>query len=851
MPLASGSRLGPYEIVALVGAGGMGEVYKAVDTRLDRVVAIKFSPAQFSERFEREARAVAALNHPNICQLYDVGPNYLVMEFIEGSPLAPVESARKLLDLAVQIADGLAAAHASGIVHRDLKPENILVTRDGRVKILDFGLAKAAASAQAAGNAATVTNLTDPGMAVGTICYMSPEQARGDPNLTFQSDQFSFGLVLYKTSGKRAFERSSAVETMTAIIREEAEPLPATVPVALRWVVERLLAKEPGERYDSTRDLYRELKQIRDRLSLSTAAVREMVPAGAARRRSRVLEAAGAAAALAVLVSTFVLFPRRAPSGPDLSHYKFTRVAPGETEERDPAWSPDGNSIAYSARVHGVRQIFERGVGSHQAAQLTRAAKDCLAPIWSPDGESIYYLAGGNLWVLPASGGAERLVLERVDAAAIHPRGKMLAFARDGKLWLAAIGGGPAKEFWPGPLAPATPTTSMSFSPDGSSLAFDNGTVWVFAYPSGQARKLYTGVENGSPAGVVGVSWFPDGRSLLVARNGPTDSLIRLTVADGSRETIYSAGFTIMAPSVSPDGKRIAYSAGEYEWNIVEIGLADGAAHVLVENGGSNTSPDWSPSGTHFLYSGQGAVMDQDAAGGEFSRRLIETSYDPRAARWSPDGARFVFVDNGATNKLMMATAAGGHATLLDQADDIRGLAWSPDGQWISYCRLNEGQPKLAKIRSVPGTAPIMLADAPGVRVTQWSAAGDWILFSAGNSLDLISPDGKSTRKLSSRRFSAYNFRKDGRAVYAIFHNTVDRRREWQLYEVNVATGAETLVTTVDLSPSVAALSALSIHPDGKRALTTVANFPFQIWTMEGFERARATNWLAGWAPRP
>src|ERR1700746_1352316 len=203
MTIAAGTRLGPYEILAPLGAGGMGEVYKARDTRLDRTVAIKVSKEAFSERFEREARAVAALNHPNICQLYDVGPDYLVMEFVEGAPIASVDSTRKLLDIAVQISDGLAAAHAAGIVHRDLKPDNVLITRDGRVKILDFGLAKAAHGEIGDDDATRTIDageraLTDPGTAVGTVAYMSPEQARGERNLTAQSDQFSLGLVLYE-----------------------------------------------------------------------------------------------------------------------------------------------------------------------------------------------------------------------------------------------------------------------------------------------------------------------------------------------------------------------------------------------------------------------------------------------------------------------------------------------------------------------------------------------------------------------------------------------------------------------------------------------------------------------------
>src|SRR5947209_11721399 len=249
MSLVSGERLGPYEILSPIGAGGMGEVYKARDTRLNRTVAIKLSKEAFSERFEREARAVAALNHPNICQLYDVGPDYLVMEFIEGAPIAAVDTTRKLLDIAAQIADGLAAAHAAGIIHRDLKPDNILITREGRVKILDFGLAKMVDAANADADATRAMTRTEAGATLGTIAYMSPEQARGSADLSAQSDRFSFGLVLYElAAGRRAFPRRSAAETMTAIIREDADPLPPSVPAPLRWIVERPLAEGPSGR---------------------------------------------------------------------------------------------------------------------------------------------------------------------------------------------------------------------------------------------------------------------------------------------------------------------------------------------------------------------------------------------------------------------------------------------------------------------------------------------------------------------------------------------------------------------------------------------------------------------------
>ncbi len=307
MTLTAGTKLGPYEILAPIGAGGMGEVYRARDERLKRDVAVKVLPAELAadaerrSRFEREARAASALSHPNILTIFDIGAAnetvYIAMELVEGGTLKDLTASgsvptRKLLELATQIAEGLAAAHAAGIVHRDLKPANVMVSKHGHAKILDFGLAKlmtpedqeVSALQTAAGEP------TRPGMVMGTVGYMSPEQAAGRP-LDFRSDQFSFGSILYEmATGKRAFERGTTAETLTAIIREEPEPvsqLNARVPAPVRWIVERCLSKDPEDRFGTTKDLARDLADVRDHLSeASLSSTTDHTEAAAAAMRA-------------------------------------------------------------------------------------------------------------------------------------------------------------------------------------------------------------------------------------------------------------------------------------------------------------------------------------------------------------------------------------------------------------------------------------------------------------------------------------------------------------------------------------------------------------------------------------
>ncbi|HUA62625.1 MAG TPA: protein kinase [Verrucomicrobiae bacterium] len=858
MSLLTGAKLGPYEIVAPVGAGGMGEVYRARDPRLGRDIAIKVSHERFSERFEREARAIAALNHPNICQIYDVGDNYLVMEFVEGAPIARPDSTRKLLDQAVQIADGLSAAHAAGIVHRDLKPANILITGapsgdPGRVKILDFGLAKSAAD-DSAQDATRTIGITDPGATVGTIAYMSPEQARGQKRLAPQSDQFSLGLVLYELcAGKPAFVRGSSAETMTAIIREEAEPLPATVPAPLRWVIERLLAKEPADRYDSTRDLYRELRHIRDRITETTSA-REVPAAKAAkpRRRRPIIAVSTAAGLIGGLAIAAWLTPA---AQPDLSKYQFTPVARDEAPEINPKWSPDGKSIAYNAIIHGINQVFTKVVGSAETVQLTHCVKQCFLNFWSRDGATIYYVSDNSLWSVAASGGAPERVLDNVTRAILHPDGHTIFFVRDGKLWIASLAGSGAREMsW---QPPRKSVLWAGVSPDASKLGMVDGRdLWILPLPSGPARKVFSsGFE------WQGADWLPDSRQLLTLGSFKNTSTLELLDSkSGSRRTIYASPDALMSASVSSDGKRIAYSTGTYEWDIVEVTLATGAVHTTSSGGGVSWWPDWSPSGTHYLVSSNrsGAFSIQDVGTSGFSRVLAEASKESRSttyeARMAPDGSRFVFTlfdEAAVTSKLMLSNASGGPAIAIADLGAVGGLvySWSPDSLWIAAVASGpKGKQQVVRIRATAGATPIPLTkadlDLAGYDGPEWSPAGDWILYPSKEGMSLISPDGARVRKLSPHKLSAYGFSKDGRTVYGLFHNTATAGAEWQLYAIDVSTGAEKVLAPVDLPASANAVAGFSLHPDSKRFLTSIAKWQYDIWMIEGFDQQPA-NWLS------
>ena len=416
MPLTDGTRLGPYQVLSAIGAGGMGDVYKARDTRLDRIVALKVSREQFTERFETEARATAALDHPHICRLYDISHeenlSFLVMEYVEGTPLKGPLPLDQALVYAGQIADALDEAHRKQIIHRDLKPSNVLVTPKGGIKLLDFGLAKFGRDRDTPlDDAALTEGLTAAGTILGTLHYMSPEQLQGAPADT-RSDIFAFGLVLYEMlAGKRAFDGASAASIIAAILERPAPSVSEIAPPALDRLLKRCLAKDPDDRWQSARDIKAALELVAEPSRLTS--VSQPTPL----RTSSLwpwLAAGALAAALAALA--FVHF-REVP--PRAEVVRFQIPAPeGTTIVSAPFLSPDGRSIAFVASgADGKRLIWVRRIDSVAARVLTGTENANPDPFWSPDSRFIAFAADGKLKKIDLSGGAAQVLCDTSNIA--------------------------------------------------------------------------------------------------------------------------------------------------------------------------------------------------------------------------------------------------------------------------------------------------------------------------------------------------------------------------------------------------------------------------------------------------
>jgi Tol biopolymer transport system component len=755
MPVSVGARLGPYEILAPLGAGGMGEVYRARDSRLGRDVALKLLPEELSsdkerlKRFEKEARSASSLNHPNIVTVYEIGQadsvSYIAMELVEGKTLrerlvdGPLPI-RRLLQLATQIADGLARAHDAGIVHRDLKPENVMVTRDWLVKILDFGLAKLTGPVSGEEDDSRLPTMTGttPGVVLGTVGYMSPEQASGSP-LDFRSDQFAFGSVLYEmATGKRAFQAKTAVETLSAILRAEPEPVASVnpeAPVPLRWLVERCLAKEPDERYASTRDLARDLAMLRDRLPEASSPTATVAPA----HRVRLVAAAASAAMLVALAGVFLLGKRVGNKPPST----FQRLTFRNGVVWAARFAPDGQTVVYNARWgDDPPTIFSTRPGSVESRALGAPGSNLLAI--SSAGEMLV-LREETLARVSFSGGGERDILEGVIDADWAPNGKDIAVVRRA----STAGTGPAVgvtqtrlEFPIGKLLYESPSqlASPRVSPKGDRVAFldrpfrgeDRGWV-VVADLSGKAHRIseeFREIESAvwSPGG--DEVWFSgaaanagmaiyavtlSGRQRLVAQ-GPGSYLLedlsshgRALVSLWHRKSVLMAlppGETrerdvswldgSLPVALSDDGKTLVFreqgeGAGPSMFSIWKR-QTDGSPAVRL---GDGQACGLSPDGKWVL-----AVRPQPPpaqlvlipTGAGEPRNLTNDVIFHRTGAWFPDGKRVLFVGNdpGKGPRLWVQDLQGGppHAISADEGKGTLWMTWrpiSPDGKTVVW----------------------------------------------------------------------------------------------------------------------------------------------------------------------
>jgi hypothetical protein len=863
MPVAPGTRLGPYEILGPLGSGGMGEVYRARDRKLDRTVAVKVLPPHMTEdrealaRFEREAKAVAALSNPGILAIFDFGSQegvaYAVMELLEGEtlrarlvsgPLSP----RKAVDYGLQICQALAAAHEKGIVHRDLKPENVFLTHEGRVKILDFGLAKVArpkappARDPGHGETLDLATMTEPGTVMGTVGYMSPEQVRGEET-DHRSDIFSFGSILYEMlSGRRAFKGDSAVETMSAILKSEPPDLVESnrsLNPAFERIVRHCLEKRPGERFQSARDLAFQLEALSGTSSTSGSGVG--FPAGVGRRRLRPMLAP---LGFLVILGAGFLAGRRSvvPKMPTFQQITFRRGSVSAAR-----FGPDGETVVYSAAWEGAPvEILTTRPESPESRSLGLAHAGVFAV--SSSGEMAialgceFFWGGchGTLSRVPLDGGSPREMLNDVHEADWTPDGRELAVVRDAE-------GRHRLELPIGHVLYETAgwISNARVSPRGDLVAFvdhpsttDDGGSIAVVDRSGKLKTLSTGWSS-----AWGLAWQPAGREVwfTAAERGRVQSLRAVTLG-GDARVILRAPARVILHDVSPTG-RLLLAHESARTGLRCLAPGESKERDLSWFDGSSAA-DLSRDGRQLLFCERG-----EGTGGAPTAYLRGTDGSPaknlgegRPLALSPDGSRAVTVKTGPPESLVLLPTGAG---------EPRTLPAGPLKTYVDASFFPSGD-RLLILASEPRHARrCYVQDLAGGLPRPASPEGASVDFSGnpvspdGKLLALRGPDGKvivlpteggEPRLIGGLEPGAVplGWSSDGRGLFVWFREQLPAR----IVRVDLASGKSQLWR--ELRPLDAAgivgISTVNLTPDGQSYAYTYDHRNAELYLGEGLD---------------
>jgi len=786
--MTPGTKLGPYEILAPIGKGGMGEVWKARDTRLGRDVAIKISAEQFSERFEREARAVAALNHPNICTLYDVGPNYLVMEYIEGATLAerikegpiPLEEA---LGIARHVADALEAAHEKNIIHRDLKPANIKIKPDGSVKVLDFGLAKMGGTPAAKPEDSPTLSMaaTQAGMILGTAAYMSPEQARGK-EVDKRADIWAFGVVLYEMlTGTRLFQMDDITDTLAAVLRHEPEW--EQVPAQVRRLLRKCLEKNPKKRLRDIGDVWELLEETPAALSSPS--------------RSRFSWMGWGIAAIAVVglaVFAFVHFREAAPRQPSS---RFQVQPPGQSGGGQFKLSPDGRYLAIVANDAGGDRLWVRPLDLLQAQPLP-GTDGASFPFWSPDSGFIAFFAQGKLKKVAVTGGPPQTLCDA-------PSGRGGAWNADGVILFApALTGGLYRVPGAGGVSVAVTQSEKDhrfpeFLPDGRHFLF---LCHLCTKPENEG--IYVGNLNGtppvlivpnddSPATYVPSTTFGRNGFLLFRRENtlmvqPFDPVKLRPLGEmfPFAEQVGTAGTTQGTAAFSASGSGVlAFGSGGTGGNreLVWLDRAGKRLGVISSPAAINNSAVLSPDENKVAIAisdsqGNADVWLQDLIRGTMSRFTFRPGLN-RSPVWSPDGSRVLYVSRSRSGAedlyLKPASGAGKDELLLNVGTNAFVYDWSHDGKFILYTDFQDKTYYDLWLLPLNGSLkPIPYLQTPfNETLGQFSPDGRWMAYASDESgkwqvyVQPIPPAGAKWQ-ISTAGGSQPRWRHDGKELFYV-----------------------------------------------------------------------------------